>query len=202
MGFGLALSFILLIVIIIIIVYYSRKINKIQQQAQQQAQSMFSQWVQQHSNEIRSQIEQSVETKYKAELDKWKLQVEEQIRRDAITKSVNTLLGKIGEEFAPLLIAQRYNINPKDFRHLGSPVDFIAFKGLSDDSEAEIIFFEIKTGKGTSLTDREKKVRDAIISKKVRYEVVNLNQIMEETKKKMNEEINMMFNENNDNTQK
>ncbi len=196
MDFGLALSFVLLIVIIIIIVYYSRKINKIQQQAQQQAQSMFSQWVQQHLNEIRSQIEQSVETKYKAELDKWKLQVEEQIRRDAITKSINTLLGKIGEEFAPLLIAQRYNINPKDFRHLGSPVDFIAFKGLSDDSEAEIIFFEIKTGKGTSLTDREKKVREAIISKKVRYEVVNLNQIMEETKKKINEEINRMFSGN------
>ncbi|MBP1358277.1 MAG: hypothetical protein JZD40_07340, partial [Sulfolobus sp.] len=39
----------------------------------------------------------------------------------------------IGEEFAPVFIAEKYNINPKDFRHLGSPVDFIAFKGLSDE---------------------------------------------------------------------
>ncbi|MBW9141728.1 MAG: endonuclease, partial [Candidatus Aramenus sp.] len=105
---------------------------------------------------------------------------------------INTLLGKIGEEFAPLLIAEKYGVNPKDFRHLGTPVDFIAFKGLSDDSEPEVIFIEVKTGKG-SLTDREKKIRDAIASKRVRYEVVNLNQMMEEVKKRVNEEINKMF---------
>ncbi len=196
MGFGIYLSFLLLLVIIAIVVHYSRKINKIQQQAQEQAQqlaqSMFSQWVQQHANETRKQIEQSTEAKYKAELEQWKLQVEEEIRRDAITKSINTLLGKIGEEFAPLLIAEKYGVNPKDFRHLGTPVDFIAFKGLSDDSEPEVIFIEVKTGKG-SLTDREKKIRDAIASKRVRYEVVNLNQMMEEVKKRVNEEINKMF---------
>jgi predicted Holliday junction resolvase-like endonuclease len=71
-------------------------------------------------------------------------------------------------------------------------VDFIAFKGLSDHSEPEVIFFEVKTGKG-SLTDREKKIRDAIASKRVRYEVVNLNQMMEEAKKRVSEEINKMF---------
>ncbi len=192
MGFGIYLSFLLLLVIVVMVVYYSRKINKIQQKAQEQTQLMYSQWVQQHSEEIRKQIEQSTETKYKAELDQWKLQVEEEIRRDAIKKSINTLLGKIGEEFAPLFIAEKYGVNPKDFRHLGSPVDFIAFKGLSDDSEPEIIFIEVKTGKG-SLTDREKKLKDAITSKRVRYEVVNLNQIMEEVKKRANEEINKMF---------
>jgi predicted PurR-regulated permease PerM len=109
MGFGIFLSFLLLLVIVAIVVHYSRKINKLQQQAQ----SMFSQWVQQHADEIRKQIEQSTETKYKAELDKWKLQLEEQIRRDAITKSINTLLGRIGEEFAPLLIAEKYGVKPK-----------------------------------------------------------------------------------------
>ncbi len=153
---------------------------------------MFSQWVQQHEGEIRKQIEQSTETKYKAELDQWKLQVEEEIRRDAITKSINSILGKIGEEFAPFLIAEKYGVNPKDFRHLGTPVDFIAFKGLSDDIEPEVIFFEVKTGKD-SLTDREKKLVDAINSKRVRYEVVNLNQIMREVKKGAKEEINKMF---------
>jgi predicted Holliday junction resolvase-like endonuclease len=43
-------------------------------------------------------------------------------------------MGRIGGEFAPLLLADKYQVSPKDFRHLGSPVDYIAFKGLSDDN--------------------------------------------------------------------
>ncbi|AHC52010.1 Holliday junction resolvase [Sulfolobus acidocaldarius SUSAZ] len=80
-------------------------------------------------------------------------------------------------------------MNPKDFRHLGSPVDFIAFKVLSDESEPEIIFFEIKTGKTSALTDREKKIRDAIEARRVKYEVINLNNLVEHAKRKISEEI-------------
>ncbi|AHC52580.1 hypothetical protein SUSAZ_08745 [Sulfolobus acidocaldarius SUSAZ] len=45
---------------------------------------MFSQWIQQHSDELRTQMEQSVEMKYKAMLEQWKSQKEEEIRSDAI----------------------------------------------------------------------------------------------------------------------
>lgn len=115
------------------------------------------------------------------------------IRKDAITRSVNTLLGRIGEEFAPLLLADKYQVNPKDFRHLGSPVDYIAFKGLSDDNvDPEVIFIEVKSGKSTSLTERERKVRGAIRNGKVRYEVVSLNDLIGEVQKKINEEINKL----------
>lgn len=101
--------------------------------------------------------------KYELMLQEWKRSHEKEIREDAINKSVNTLLGKISEEFAPLFLVEQYDISPRDFRHLGSPVDFIGFKGLSDeDKEPEIIFFDIKSGKTSSLTDRERKVREAV----------------------------------------
>jgi len=66
-----------------------------------------------------------------------------------------------------------------------SPVDFIGFKGLSDENvDPEVIFFEIKTGKSSTLNDIEKKVRDAILNKKIRYEVVNLRDLIQGIREK------------------
>jgi predicted Holliday junction resolvase-like endonuclease len=190
----------LLIVLIIVIAYYSRKVSQlnkkiteVQLNSQQIAQQMFNNWVNQYSQQLQQQLEQSIRQQYEAKLEMWKQQNEQTIRKDAIARSVNTLLGRIGEEFAPLLLADKYQVNPKDFRHLGSPVDYIAFKGLSDDNvDPEVIFIEVKSGKSSSLTERERKVRDAIRSGKVRYEVVSLNDLIGEVQKKINEEINKL----------
>ncbi len=194
------ISFMLLLALIVIAIYYSRKVSRlnrkvteVQLNAQQQAQQMFQTWIQQHSQQMRQQIEQAVKQQYEVQLEMWKQQNEQAIRKDSIARSVNTLLGKIGEEFAPLLLADKYGINPKDFRHLGSPVDYIAFKGLSDDNvDPEVIFIEVKSGKSTALTERERKVRDAIRNGKVRYEVVSLNDLIGEVQRKINEEINKL----------
>jgi len=193
-------SALLLIVLIIVIAYYSRKVSQlnkkiteVQLNSQQIAQQMFNNWVNQHSQQLQKQLEQSIKQQYEAQLEMWKQQNEQMIRKDAIARSVNTLLGRIGEEFAPLLLADKYQVNPKDFRHLGSPVDYIAFKGLSDDNvHPEVIFIEVKSGKSGSLTERERKVRDAIRNGKVRYEVVSLNDLIGEVQKKINEEINKL----------
>jgi len=193
-------SALLLIVLIIVIAYYSRKVSQlnkkiteVQLNSQQIAQQMFNNWVNQHSQQLQKQLEQSIKQQYEAQLEMWKQQNEHMIRKDAIARSVNTLLGRIGEEFAPLLLADKYQVNPKDFRHLGSPVDYIAFKGLSDDNvHPEVIFIEVKSGKSSSLTERERKVRDAIRNGKVRYEVVSLNDLIGEVQKKINEEINKL----------
>jgi len=193
-------SALLLIVLIIVIAYYSRKVSQlnkkiteVQLNSQQIAQQMFNNWVNQHSQPLQKQLEQSIKQQYEAQLEMWKQQNEQMIRKDAIARSVNTLLGRIGEEFAPLLLADKYQVNPKDFRHLGSPVDYIAFKGLSDDNvHPEVIFIEVKSGKSSSLTERERKVRDAIRNGKVRYEVVSLNDLIGEVQKKINEEINKL----------
>jgi predicted Holliday junction resolvase-like endonuclease len=161
-------SALLLIILILVIAYYSKKVSQLnkkitelqlnsQQQAQQIAQQMFSNWVNQYSQELEKQLEQSIKQQYEAKFETWKQQYEQMIRKDAIARSVNTLLGRIGEEFAPISLADKYQVNPKDFRHLGSPVDYIAFKGLSDDNaDPEVIFIEVKSGKSTSLTEREK----------------------------------------------
>ena len=199
-GVFTALSFILFIVLVAVIAYYSRKVSQLtrkvyeaqaqaQQVAQQQAQQMFQSWVQQHSQQLRQQIEQAVKQQYQAQLELWKQEQEQKLRKDAIAKSVNTLLGRITEEFAPLFLADKYGANPRDFRHLGSPVDFIVFKGLSDDNvEPEVIFVEVKSGK-SGLSGRERKVRDAVRSGRVRYEVVNMDDLVGEVKKKISEEI-------------
>jgi len=69
-------------------------------------------------------------------------------------------------------------------------VDYIAFKGLSDDVDPEVIFFEVKSGKSTALQEREKKVRDAIRNLRVKYEVVSLNDLIGEVQNMINKEVN------------
>jgi predicted Holliday junction resolvase-like endonuclease len=128
---------------------------------------------------MRNQITETVKRDYQVQLESWKKQEEKKIREDAIQKSINTLLGKIGEEFSPVLLSNRFGVNLKDFRHLGTPVDFIAFKGLSEDTEEmEVIFLEIKSGETSGLIKRERRVRDAIAGKRVRYELVNINELV------------------------
>ena len=204
-----------LILLFSVVFYYSRKVEKlnrrileieaekervINEKAQQIAQSFFSQWVEKSAEQLKVQIENALRQEYEAKLKEWKNNVQTQIRKDAISKSINTLLGKVGEEFAPFLLSNKYGVDLRDFRHLGSPVDFIAFKGLSDENEeGEIIFIEIKTGKNPYLTGREKKVREAIMKGKVSYEVVSLGDLLSEIKEKISREIEKMdFRENNE----
>ncbi len=201
MGFTLllAVSIFFLLALFSVVFYYSRKLTSLreemQRQAQEEAKALFSQWTQQYSNSLKGELEQSIRKDYEVELEKWRQKSEKEIRKDAITRSMNTLLGRIGEEFAPFLVAEKLGVNPKDFRHLGTPVDFVAFKGLSDNStpeETEIIFIEVKSGRSSSLTERERKVRDAILSKRVRYEVINLSQEVEEVRSKMEGELSKL----------
>ena len=150
-----------------------------QKKADETAKTLFNQWAEASIRSIRNQITETLKKDYEVQLESWKKQEEKKIREDAIQKSINTLLGKIGEEFSPVLLANKYGINLKDFRHLGTPVDFVAFKGLSDgSSEVEVLFLEIKSGKSSGLVGRERMVRDAVKSKRVSYEVVNLGEMI------------------------
>ncbi|BBG23748.1 Holliday junction resolvase-like protein [Sulfuracidifex tepidarius] len=191
---------VIIVILLLVILYYSKRISELnkrinetqvraQQQAQQLAQQYFNTWIQQNLQQARLQMEQSIRREYEAQLEEWKQQNEKNIRKDAVLRSVNTLLGRISEEFAPLFLTEKYQVNPKDFRHLGTPVDFIAFKGLSDDADPEIIFIEIKSGKSSTLSERERRVREAIRKSKVRYEVVNLNDLVGEVQRKVTDEV-------------
>jgi predicted Holliday junction resolvase-like endonuclease len=185
---GIILAAILIILIISFIL--ERRISKLkirieqeklagEKSGQELAQKLFNQWAETTVNSMRNQITETLKRDYQVQLESWKKQEEKKIREDAIQKSINTLLGKIGEEFSPVLLSNRFGVNLKDFRHLGTPVDFIAFKGLSEDTEEmEVIFLEIKSGETSGLIKRERRVRDAIAGKRVRYELVNINELV------------------------
>ena len=105
-------------------------------------------------------------------------------RQDAVKKSRAVLRGQASEHLAPFVIP---NTNPKDYRFMGNPIDYICFEGLSDvlDGEANEIksvrFIDIKTGK-SKLTKSQRKIRDAINTseKKVTFETINLDALLEE----------------------
>jgi predicted Holliday junction resolvase-like endonuclease len=192
-----AIALVSLLIILVIVFIFQRRVERLVifieqekvrgvKQAQELAEKLFNQWSQSSVNTIRNQITDTLKKEYEVRLETWKKQEEEKIRKDAIQKSINTLLGKIGEEFSPVLLSSRLGVNLKDFRHLGTPVDFVTFKGLSDDVEdIEIVFLEIKSGKSSGLIEREKRVRDAVSKKNVRYEVVNLREIVGEVRDKL-----------------
>ena len=132
-------------------------------------QEKFEEWKKTELENIKKTIHESVKKEFEAEFQKWKQEEEEKIRNDAIQRSCSTILGKVGEQLAPLLLFENYGINLKDIRFLGSPVDFIVFKGLYDGNPEEIIFVEVKSGNSTNLTPRERMVKKLIEEKKVSW---------------------------------
>jgi len=105
------------------------------------------------SREIET-LKQSIDQQYKAALEQWKLEVEEEIRQDATKRSKSVMLGQITEHLVPFLPDFKYN--PKDARFLGTPVDLIVFDGLSDGQLKQVVFIEVKSGSSKQLTQREK----------------------------------------------
>jgi predicted Holliday junction resolvase-like endonuclease len=66
-----------------------------------------------------------------------------------------------------------FDLDPKDIRFLGTPIDLIAFKGLNNSvEEIEIVFIEVKTG-GAVLSARERAVKKAVEQKRVSWRVFN-----------------------------
>lgn len=124
------------------------------------------------TTELETKLKLSEETlrkEYEVKLQEWKQRAEKEIRKDAISRSSSTILGRVGEQLAPLLMFSNYGINPKDVRFIGTPIDFIAFKGLEEGNPEEIVFIEVKSGKTKTLTKRERQIKELVESKKVRW---------------------------------
>ncbi len=127
----------------------------------------------------RIELEQRVQTRFESwrehelesramELyDKWKLEDEPDIRRDAVKRSRSVLTGKVTEHLVPISGAFPYD--PSDARFLGSPIDLIVFDGLNAEALEEIVFVEVKTGSKASLSTRERRVRDCVRAGRVRW---------------------------------
>ena len=112
------------------------------------------------------QLRQAAQAEAGASLEQWRVKTEVDIRADAIRRSSAVVSGKVSEHLAPYMAGFPYN--PKDARFLGTPIDFLVFDGMSDDDVREVVFLEIKT-RGSSLTTRERRVRDAVLEGRVSW---------------------------------
>jgi predicted Holliday junction resolvase-like endonuclease len=124
---------------------------------------------------VKAQIT-AIENTYHAELERWKMEVSGEIRKDAVNRSRSTLKGKIAEQLAPVL--PEFLFNPADARFIGSPVDYIIFDGLtevSDDKKKSIriVFMDVKKGAG-NLSRTQRVIKKAIEEKDVRWETLRI----------------------------
>ena len=87
-------------------------------------------------------------------------------RKDAIMRSRAVLGGQFSEQLAPYL--PNFEYLPTECRFIGKPIDFLVFKGMDDKDIKEIVFVEVKSG-NAKLTQHEKKLKEAIDKKRVKW---------------------------------
>ncbi len=113
-------------------------------------------------NEVKLQHQKTV-----ANLDKQYKELIKGFRKDAVTRSKSTLLGKLWEHVAPFL--PKFKYNPADMKFIGAPIDYIVFDGMGEKKINKVIFLEIKSAK-SKLNAQEKRLKEAIDKKKVKWE--------------------------------
>ena len=120
---------------------------------------------------LETQLRQLADADARLRIEQWKKEHEQKIRLDAIQRSSAVTRGKVTEHIVPYLPG--FDLDPKDIRFLGTPIDLIAFKGLNASvEEVEIVFIEVKTGRSV-LSARERAVKKAVEDKKVSWRVFN-----------------------------
>jgi predicted Holliday junction resolvase-like endonuclease len=116
-------------------------------------------WRNEERQALETQLRQLANAVARMQIERWKQQHEQEIRYDAVQRSTAVTRGKVTEHIVPYLPG--FDLNPKDIRFLGTPIDLIAFKGLNDSmEEIEIVFIEVKTG-GSGLSACERAVKKA-----------------------------------------
>lgn len=107
--------------------------------------------------------------------DAWCITKEKEIRKDSVKRSRSIIRGQATEHLAPFIMG---NLNPKDFRFLGNPIDYIVFEGASDVTDGEedevlsVKFIDIKTGK-SNLNKVQRRIRDCIKAGRVEFLLYN-----------------------------
>ena len=95
-------------------------------------------------------------------------------RKDAISRSRNTLMGRLWETIAPYI--PKFKYHPADMKFMGSPIDYIIFEGMSEKNIKRVVFLEVKSG-SSKLNAQERKLKEAIQNKRVKWEEFRLDEI-------------------------
>jgi predicted Holliday junction resolvase-like endonuclease len=177
-----ALATLLLLAAIIVVVVMATRLYRLQAEMAAKVQEQYERFRNGELQVLRSQYEQaaqrdSVQAQEMAQreatvkLQEWIAAKEEEIRKDAISRSRSVTVGKVSEQLVPFLPGFGYN--PKDARFLGSPVDFLVFDGLDEGDLRGLVFVEVKTGNAT-LNTRERQIRKAVDQRQVSFKVLSL----------------------------
>jgi predicted Holliday junction resolvase-like endonuclease len=111
--------------------------------------------------------QRALEAEAREALERWKRSHEVEIREDAIRRSQAVVAGKATEHLVPFL--PEFPFDPRDARFLGAPVDLVVFDGMTAGELRKVVFVEVKTGLGASLSTRERRLRDAIAQGRVGF---------------------------------
>jgi predicted Holliday junction resolvase-like endonuclease len=124
---------------------------------------------------FRQQIS-AIEQRARNDLDRWKLECTNEIRKDSVNRSRSTLKGRISEQMAPLL--PEFPFSPADARFIGNPIDFVVFDGYTNAKDEKgdvisVVLVEVKKGKG-KLTRVESLIKRAVEEGRVSWRTVVL----------------------------
>lgn len=97
-------------------------------------------------------------------------------RKEAIANSRAVNKGFVYEELAP---HWQKDFDPKDFHHMGAPIDYLVIDGANDFLEGRsddirgVVLFEVKTG-NARMSKIQRLIRDAVKAGKVRFIVSHI----------------------------
>ena len=118
----------------------------------------------------------AIEGRARNDLERWKIECTNDIRKDSVNRSRSTLKGKISEQMAPFL--PEFPFSSADARFIGNPIDFVVFDGytsVKDDKgdRINIVLVEVKKGKGR-LTREETLIKKAVEEGRVSWQTIFL----------------------------
>jgi predicted Holliday junction resolvase-like endonuclease len=124
---------------------------------------------------FRQQIS-TIEGRARNDLERWKLECTNDIRKDSVNRSRSTLKGRISEQMAPLL--PEFPFASADARFIGNPIDFVVFDGYTQVKDEKgdtisVVLVEVKKGKGR-LTREEGLIRKAVEEGRVSWRTIFL----------------------------
>lgn len=106
------------------------------------------------------------------------MELEAELRKRVADTQRAVVKGRIAEQIVPFL--EQFNYNPSDARFIGSPIDYVIFEGYTEckDNNEErpitVVLADIKTGKRGSLTREQRRIKQAIEEKRVKWETITL----------------------------
>jgi predicted Holliday junction resolvase-like endonuclease len=120
-----------------------------------------------------------LQKKHHDDIEKLK-QDNEKMKKFSLDAQRNSLKGKIGEQVSPLMPEFYTKYEPADARFMGSPIDFVIFKNMSkfdketkdEENPIEVVLVDIKIGKSATLSPLQKSIREAILEKRVSFDVI------------------------------